>query len=901
MKKVFTFVIATIVAMGAFAQTNLAAGKASIATSGDAAAGNDGNDGTRWESTHGVDLQVWQVDLGEVTEFNTISIMWEGAYAKAFTIKAGNTVGEDGFITDATDLAGFTDFNPTSFPYVQTIPVTGNYRYVQFYGTQRGTEWGYSFFELGVYNLDEALTLSSMTLTAAADKTPVSTPIALTLKGFDQLGGAVEPSNVQYVLGTPSVGAVENGQFVPAAAGTTTIKAVSGNVESNEVTITVITAEKIDLFTNWETRIYNLGLATSNSKVGAFDDNMGSNWDMLGMTTGNDEASRTYEVGFIADMQALYDIDNISITFEGACSQDFTLAFAGEDGVFGEAAYEGGTHVAGANGHAENFSGTEVKNARYVKFLSTKAATEWSVKIFDFSIYGTKVADITDTESPVISGITTEADEESITLNITTTDNSSKYIVFEINNKYYALGTSVAGQAAPIVIDGLNGNTEYTFSVVAIDGFGNRSQATEVTAKTTGEAFILTAAPAPTADAADVKAIYSNAYTPATAYNYGWWGQATNVDTETVDGDEMLKLTNYNYLGFEFTTDIDLSDMEYIHIDILPMQEMSFGITPIMRNAPNENSQLVGTLNVKQWNSIDLPLSQFGLNYEDNTAFQLKIDRGTAVEMVYVDNIYFYKKAAETPQEVTAITIEAEASEVQAGKTLQITVKDQDGNVVADGLSFSSSNKDVATIDEAGLITAIAQGNATITATYVAPASAAGAPARAPSDAITAQFDLTVTAAPEPGNGQVLTADGHTVTLTGYHYTDTDNYELIITSEEEMVGLGGSFWYLDGQAGNDIRTNMVISDGGHTITITATSTEDPQLYTPLYVLMPGEVNFGMVTIDWIETGAAVAITDITATQAHNAGAVYSIDGRTMQRGNLPAGIYIIDGKKVVVK
>ncbi len=899
MKKVFTFAIASLLALGAFAQTNLAEGCTSIATSGEAALGNDGSTGTRWESAHGVDPQLWQVDLGEAKQFNTINITWEGAYAKSFEIIGGNTVNAEGYIDGGTVLATVTNQTLGS-NLVQSIALGDQtYRYVQFKGNERATQWGYSFFELRVYNLEGGLALTTMNLSAAAGETPVGTPLALTLSGADQLGGDMAVGEVEYVVSNATVGAVENGMFVPAAPGTTTVKAVKGNVESNEITINVLAGQKIDLFTNYNLRVYNLGLATDASKVGAFDDNDASTWDMLGKTTGADEASRTYDVGFIADLRGVYNLSSIAIHFEGACSEAFTLAFAGNDGVFGDAAYSGG--AAGINNHTETFGGAE--GVRYVKFLSTKAATEWSVKIFDFAVYGTKVADVTDTEAPAISSVTAESDDNSVTLNITATDNASKYLAYDINGTIYALGTSVAGQSNAVTIGDLNGNTQYTFDIKAVDAFGNYSEVYSATVSTTGEAFVLTAAPAPTVDAENVKSLYSNAYTPATTYQYGWWGQATAVGTETVDGDEMLKLTNYNYLGFEFAQDIDLSDMEYIHIDILPMQEMSFGITPIMRNAPTENSTLVGTLNVKEWNSIDMPLRQLGLNYDDNTAFQLKIDRGTGSEVVYIDNIYFYKTAGETPAEVTAITIEASASEVEAGKTLQLTVKDQNGNVVTDGLTFASSNEAVATIDEAGLISAIAEGNATITATYVAP-QGAGAPLRAEGDPITAEFELTVTPASQPVDGQVLTADGHTVTLVGIHYTDTDNYELSIYSDEVMTGLGGSFWYLNDQPGNDIRANMTISPDGHTITCTATSTTDPQIYTPLYVLMPGEVNFGQVTINWIETGAVTAITDI-ATNGTNAGAVYTIDGRMMQRtanvDALPAGFYIIDGKKVVVK
>ena len=93
-----------------------------------------------------------------------------------------------------------------------------------------------------------------------------------------------------------------------------------------------------------------------------------------------------------------------------------------------------------------------------------------------------------------------------------------------------------------------------------------------MTAQTTGDVFILTAAPAPTHEAVNVVSIYSNAYEPATAYSIGGWGQATQTSFETVDGDEMYVFTNFNYLGFEYTTDVDLAGMEYLHVDVLPMQ-----------------------------------------------------------------------------------------------------------------------------------------------------------------------------------------------------------------------------------------------------------------------------------------------------------------------------------------
>ena len=68
MKKIFLTLFAIAVAITAFAQTNLAVGCESIATSGNAALGNDGNTTSRWESAFS-DPQLWQVDLGTAMDF----------------------------------------------------------------------------------------------------------------------------------------------------------------------------------------------------------------------------------------------------------------------------------------------------------------------------------------------------------------------------------------------------------------------------------------------------------------------------------------------------------------------------------------------------------------------------------------------------------------------------------------------------------------------------------------------------------------------------------------------------------------------------------------------------------------------------------------------------------------
>ena len=130
-------------------------------------------------------------------------------------------------------------------------------------------------------------------------------------------------------------------------------------------------------------------------------------------------------------------------------------------------------------------------------------------------------------------------------------------------------------------------------------------------------------------------------------------------------------------------------------------------------------------------------------------------------------------------------------------------------------------------------------------------------------DGTTLSCNATKAGGDEPVDGQELVNGDHKVVIKGVHYLNLaeNNYVLTIKSEETMTGLGGSFWHTS--AGNKaLRENMTVAEDGKTITITTTSTTDPQLYTPLYVLIKdvNEVNFtgegegNAPIIEWQEEG-----------------------------------------------
>ena len=123
---------------------NLALNKTTSASSNNQPSANavDGNGNTRWESAFS-DPQWIAVDLGSVQLIDRVRLTWENAYGKNFTIQ----VSSNG--TTWTTVATTTN-NATTVNEYPSLAATG--RYVRMYGTVRATTYGYSIYEIEVFN-----------------------------------------------------------------------------------------------------------------------------------------------------------------------------------------------------------------------------------------------------------------------------------------------------------------------------------------------------------------------------------------------------------------------------------------------------------------------------------------------------------------------------------------------------------------------------------------------------------------------------------------------------------------------------------------------------------------------------------------------------------------------------
>ena len=210
-----------------------------------------------------------------------------------------------------------------------------------------------------------------------------------------------------------------------------------------------------------------------------------------------------------------------------------------------------------------------------------------------------------------------------------------------------------------------NGETaSYTYEEAGTYTIRVVSKSAAIETKEYTKEFVVTAILQPLASAAtpasratsDVISIYSSKYDDIadTNYNPDWGqsGQGSSFAEFDLNGDKMLQYINLSYQGIGIGETIDVSGMEYLHMDV-----WTAGVTVLetsLINGVDGNSTeapVLRDLTADKWTSIDIPISEYtdqGLTVDQ--IFQLKLV-GTpwAGGTVFVDNIYFWRESTGAP------------------------------------------------------------------------------------------------------------------------------------------------------------------------------------------------------------------------------------------------------------
>lgn len=666
------------VTSGSATPDNLALNKAAIATSGTASSSVDGNMATSWDSNQS-DPQTWQVDLGSSKTFNAIVIYWEGAYAKTFTIEAGNDVdGETGYLTGGTPIATVTGQTLTgSFPYKQVIPVNSTTaRYIKFTGTKRANDaWSYRIWEFEVYN-DASLTTSNITITSANTTAGAVSKLAgeteqFTYTAINSSSQPVTPGARTWASSNTAVGTIDaNGLFTAVGPGTTNITLTSGGVVSNTITVTVTIPAPTTIPT----------IKTVGSTVG-------------GKT--------------ITEVKPLYD--------QGTKQNGFDFTAWGSHTDPTAATVDGKT--------ISLFSNFSYLGGQYTDF----DATQWDKLVIDIypmtSMNGVQIFPINagKTEynqsfNPTVGQWNTlEVDLQTLKtsgLDITNLNqlkvNNASGAEFYVGNIYYYSTQNITYAAptdVPDIITSFNdGTTTYTI------------------------------------ESDQVTKIYTVAGNAPTNFNfdelYNHYGETSSRENVSINSKQAVKFVNFDTVIGKGFNEVSLSSANYLHVDIYPMSSFNVAVYP----AQNANGVQLTNLTPGQWNSIDIPMSSLNnptsiteIMLTQNVSTAGTEDHSNDIKNVtlYLGNYYFFRTATvpdtEAPVMATATvgnigtttaTLTVRATDNKAGN---LTYNIYNGSVATENLLTTATG--TAGSDKVVELTGLTQGgtyNLVVTATDAA-------------------------------------------------------------------------------------------------------------------------------------------------------------------------------------
>jgi len=277
---------------------------------------------------------------------------------------------------------------------------------------------------------------------------------------------------------------------------------------------------------------------------------------------------------------------------------------------------------------------------------------------------------------------------------------------------YSSSNTSVAtinGNVITIV----GGGTSTITASQAADA--NYSSATVSTVLTVNFASPTTAAATPSIAAAYVTSLYGNTYTNISGISWNpYWGQNPAVVTTfpTIGGKTTIKYASLSYEGVQLASDLDVSTMDTMHLDIWTPNCTSLQIFLIQTTGATVEQSVTVSLTTGGWNKVNIPLISFD-NVDLSLLRQMKFVTLTPSTgaVIYLQNVYFMNAVGKPT--ITGFTIPT-----QTLGTSTYTITNPTSNSTG-AFTYTSSNTSVATIS-GRVITIKAVGTSTITATQAA-------------------------------------------------------------------------------------------------------------------------------------------------------------------------------------
>lgn len=376
----------------------------------------DNNNGTRW-GTAASDPQWFIVDLGQRRIFNTIQIRWEGAYGKTFTIDVSNDA------SSWTTVKSVTNQELEGFPYEQQFDIDQTTaRYVRFYGTARGTGYGYSFWEFRVIKATTPV-LTTYTASLPSPFCPLGSNYQVTVTAKDQIGNDFPVENTFSVSPVGAGTITSTGVYTPSVVGVATITAEGGGMSSS---VTVHNEVSANL-------ALNQPATAGHDNANAFRSNNADTGDRWGSNGGTHPTDDWWYV----DLGAKYDISEIAIKWETARPNDYDIRVSDDASSWINI---GTFNSYPAANEYEYYNSLSAVPGRYVGVLARAGyeSLAYGISMYDFEVFGTE--------------------------NVS----SNKYVSATASP---AAGGSVSVKAAGVDVTEVPSGTEVTFTATPNDGY----------------------------------------------------------------------------------------------------------------------------------------------------------------------------------------------------------------------------------------------------------------------------------------------------------------------------------------------------------------------------------------------------------------------------------------------
>ena len=305
-----------------------------------------------------------------------------------------------------------------------------------------------------------------------------------------------------------------------------------------------------------------------------------------------------------------------------------------------------------------------------------------------------------------------------------------------------------------------------------------------------------------------LQVVVNNGYTPegkkqsfkstaAASKNFSDWTAHTLLFSASAphnNGDSieigMSKITNAD--GYWLIDDVSIEKIASIVLDKTEVA-LEVGNSVALVATPNDNEQLLGETPALTWSSSDESVATVDTNGKvtavSNGTANITVTAKTTDSKNSVSATSVVTVTAPTVVPLTGISISDSSAELAVGTEKQLTVIFAPENTTEKTISWSSTDTNIATVDENGKITALAKGSATITATGASN--------------LTATCTVTVT---ERGN---------TIIING-GFEDTETMKVAaIPGSTTAIGITGWKYYVNNSTSVNAATmNFEIAENG---------------------------------------------------------------------------------------